>query len=1060
MYLALVEKSCHEGILSMRCRLFALRCLVVVALIQPAIADEQKAVPSDHPERAKKGLALFKSAVRTTLTKHCLDCHGGKSVKGDFDLSSRELLMSSGFVTDSADDSHLVALIEHTADPHMPFKAPKLADSTIAEIRTWIDLGAPYDSPLAEKSATPALEMIVKDSDRQFWSFRPLAVGSPPNVDDAAWCRTPIDHFVRAKQEAAKLTPNAIADRRVLIRRAYFGLIGLPPSPEQVDAFENDSDPKAWSKLIDGLLESPQYGERWARHWMDVARFAESHGYEQDYDRPNAYHYRDFLIKALNADLPYNKFVQWQLAGDELAPNDPLAMMATGFLGAGAFPTQLTEAEFESARYNELDDMVMTTGVSFLGLSIGCARCHDHKFDPIPSRDYYRMAAAFGSAIRSETQIDLSPEQNRKRQSDFDAELAAKKQAVDKYGTTQLPTKFREWLAKEPVAVPTGPWETLHIVSMESSSGTKLEQQADSSILATGTPPAKEVITVVAESFRPGVRALRVEALTHDSLPQKGPGRAGNGNFVLSDIKVAVCDSVGRASSPSRQDSNEGQDGLEAHPTVAAKLTAARATHQQNTDSLSVTASFDADPTSGWAVDAGGIGKDQAAVFDLESPVQISGAARWTITLSMNHSNPKHSLGHFRLSVSDQMQPAPEVGSSGPDAKVLHALEVLRKNIDESSDEWKTGLAWFATRDAETISLRQAVTDFEKQGPGLQLAKVMVTSEGLPHMSHHADDRGFPHFYPETHLLKRGDVHQKQEVVTAGFLKVLAPAEVEMSHWQVTPPEGWTRTSFRRATLANWMTDPKDGAGGLAARVIVNRLWQHHFGRGIVSTPNDFGVSGERPSHPELLDWLASDLIEHGWTLKRLHKQIMMSNAYMQSGEYDEARATIDRDNVLLWRRTPQRLEAEAIRDSMLAVSGKLDPTPFGPGTLDQNMTRRSVYFFIKRSQLVPMMMLFDWPEHLVSIGQRPVTTIAPQALMFMNSPQGRDYAVAFAKRLPTDSPEHTVREAWRMAFGRIPSDQESRASVQFLKQQPDANQSIVNLCQTILSMNEFVYIE
>ena len=1031
----------------MRCCLLAVLLAMLIALIYPANADEQKRLPADHPERAKKGLALFKSSVRTTLIRHCLDCHGGQSVKGDFDLSSRELLMSSGFVKDAADDSHLVALIEHTADPHMPFKKPKLPEEAIEQIRTWINLGAPYDAPLVEKSTTPALEMQVKDSDRQFWSFQTLQSITPPMVEDAAWCRTPIDQFVRARQEAVKLSPNAIADRHVLIRRAYLGLIGLPPTPEQVDAFVNDSDPDAWSKLIDELLESPQYGERWARHWMDVARFAESHGYEQDYDRPNAYHYRDFLIRALNADLPYDKFVQWQLAGDELAPNNPLAMMATGFLGAGAFPTQLTETEFESARYDELDDMVMTTGVSFLGLSIGCARCHDHKFDPIPARDYYRMAATFSSAIRAETEIDLSPEENRKRQNAFDSQLAAKKQAVAEYEKFQLPAKFREWLATAPAASPQGPWETLHVVSVESSAGTKLELQPDASILSTGTVPAQEVITIVAESFRPGVKALRIEALTHDSLPQRGPGRAGNGNFVLGDLQVKVVP----------VDVSGADDKLEAYPT---KLTAARATHQQNTDSLSVAASIDSDPVSGWAVDAGGIGKDQAAVFDLEPSTKFSGIARWTITLSMNHPNPQHTLGRFRLSVSDQAQPLPEVGSSGPDAKVLHALEVLRKSIDESSDDWKTGLAWFATSDAEMSSLRQAVLDFEKEGPGLQMAKVMVTSEGLPHMSHHADDRGFPHFYPETHLLKRGDVHQKQEVVNAGFLQVLAPAGVELSRWQVTPPEGWNRTSFRRATLANWMTDPKQGAGSLAARVMVNRLWQHHFGRGLVSTPNDFGVSGDRPSHPELLDWLASDLIEHGWTLKRMHKLIMMSQTYMQSGAHDETRAETDRENTLLWRRAPQRLEAEAIRDSMLAVSGRLDPTQFGPGTLDQNMTRRSVYFFIKRSQLIPMMMLFDWPEHLVSIGQRPVTTIAPQALMFMNSPQGQDYATAFAKRLPQDAPEQTVREAWRLAFGREPTAAESAACLQFLNQQPDADQAIMNLCQTILSMNEFVYVE
>jgi hypothetical protein len=469
-------------------------------------------------------------------------------------------------------------------------------------------------------------------------------------------------------------------------------------------------------------------------------------------------------------------------------------------------------------------------------------------------------------------------------------------------------------------------------------------------------------------------------------------------------------------------------------------------------------------------VDAGGIGKDQAAVFDFDAPVSHADGARWTITLNMNHPNPNHTLGRFRVSVSDRVQPTPEVGSTGPDARVLHALETLRKSVDEASDEWKTGLEWFASTDPEMIALTQAVRELELKGAGLQKAKVMVTSEGLPHMSHHADDRGFPHFYPETHLLKRGDVHQKQEVVAAGFLQVLAPAGKELNNWELKPPEGWTRTTFKRASLAHWMTDAQNGAGSLAARVMVNRLWQHHFGRGLVSTPNDFGVSGERPSHPELLEWLATDLIANGWTLKRMHKLIMTSQTYMQSSAHDEGRATIDRENILLWRRTPQRLEAEAIRDSMLAVSGKLDLRQFGPGTLDQNMTRRSVYFFIKRSQLIPMMMLFDWPEHLVSIGQRPVTTIAPQALMFMNSPQGRDYATTFAQRLPQDNPDQAVHDAWRLAFGRVPVDAELAASRQFLHRQQELHttagrtdataQSLVDLCQTILSMNEFVYVE
>ena len=291
------------------------------------------------------------------------------------------------------------------------------------------------------------------------------------------------------------------------------------------------------------------------------------------------------------------------------------------------------------------------------------------------------------------------------------------------------------------------------------------------------------------------------------------------------------------------------------------------------------------------------------------------------------------------------------------------------------------------------------------------------------------------------------------------------------SHWQAASSlEASSKTSLRRSRLASWMTDAEHGAGHLAARVIVNRLWQHHFGRGLVATPNDFGASGERPSHPELLDWLAQDLVAHGWQLKRLHKLIMTSSVYLQSAEFDEARAKIDRENTYLWRHTPRRLEAEAIRDSMLAVSREIDPTMYGPGTLDQNMRRRSVYFFIKRSQLIPTMMLFDWPEHLVSIGQRASTTIAPQALLFMNSPQGRQYAEGFANRLSSVADGKFAPAAYALAFGRQPNAKELALAGQFLAKQAAAHAAAgkadaarvarVDFCQALMSMNEFVYVE
>lgn len=1023
---------------------------LTASFISELSAQQVRPVPPDHVERAKKGMALFKSDVRDILLKHCFDCHGGKSVKGDFNLATQEKLTESGFVGESADDSQLIAVVAHTAEPYMPFKLSKLSEGDIEKLRTWVNLGAPYDKPLGDVVDKPKAEMQVTDEDRKFWSFQKLAPVSVPEVSEKAWCRNPIDQFIRAKQEAAQLTPNATADRRILIRRAYADLLGLPPTPEEVDAFVRDEDPMAWEKLVDRLLASPHYGERWARHWIDVARFAESHGYEQDYDRPTAYHYRDFLIRALNSDLPYDKFVQWQLAGDELDPGNPMAMMATGFLGAGAFPTQLTEAEFESARYDELDDMVMTTGVAFLGLSVGCARCHDHKYDPIPAKDYYSMAATFATAIRTEVDLDLDPVENQRRKEEFEKELTLRKSDAAKDYAEALPPRFRLWLKDNPSAENVGAWETLHVISVTSNAKSELAVQPDGSILATGKAPGKEVITVTGEVSRRNITALRVEALTHDSLPQKGPGRAGNGNFVLGNIRLEVVEDDSAAASKEL------------------RLVDARATHQQNEGSLSVKSSIDDDPVSGWAVDAGGIGKDQAAVFDLETPFAEGDKVRFRMTLAFNHPNPQHILGHFRLSVSDRPKPAPEVGASGPDGKVTRALASIRAGAAEDTDAWKTGLAWFASFDETQSRLQKVVHDLESKGAPIQRVKALITSEGLPHLSHHADDRGFPHFYPDVYLLKRGDVHQKQNVVSAGFLQTLSPAGKSIKDWTVTPPEGGTRTSFRRAALARWMTDVNEGAGSLTARVIVNRLWQHHFGRGIVASPNDFGVSGERPSHPELLDWLASNLVQNGWALKRIHRLIMTSHTYMQSGAHDEARASVDRENVLLWRRTPKRLEAEAIRDSLLSVSGKLDETQFGPGTLDQNMTRRSVYFFIKRSQLIPTMMLFDWPEHLVSIGQRPVTTIAPQALMFMNSPQGRDYATAFAGRLSGSDELVSIEQAWRYAFGRKPSDQEVAAAREFLVRQTAAHtgadnparQALIDLCQTIFSMNEFVYIE
>ena len=772
---------------------------LIASVVSPTAFADEKASEDNA------GLKLFRSHVRTDLIHHCLGCHGGKSTKGDFNIVTREALMDSGFVGESADDSYLMELVRHTAEPAMPLKQPRLADEVIKRLGDWIDLGAPYDSPLTDVVLEAAGPMIVTDEDRQFWSFQPISRPQPPEVDNDAWCRTDIDRFILAALERKGLTPNPSADARTLLRRAWFGLVGLPP---ENTAQRSNLDDAAWEQQIDELLASPQYGERWARHWMDVARFAESYGYEQDYDRPNAYHYRDFLIKAFNSDMPFDQFVKWQLAGDEFAPNDPLAQMATGFLGAGVFPTQLTEAEFESTRYDELDDMTATTGVAFLGLSVGCARCHDHKFDPIPTRDYYRMAATFTKTIRSEVELDLEPKANEERRRNFAEKTRQLTAALQEYESGQLQADFRSWIESGD-EVPTGDWVVLAPSKVESKG--EYEVLPDSSILATGKSPKQNTVTFHAKVPQQKMTALRIEALAHDSLPRRGPGLAGNGNFVLSNLTVAY----------------EAAESKRTAPTEV-ELSAATATHQQNTGELSVAASIDDNVTSGWAVDAGGIGTDNAAVFRFAEPLQPSGLGQLSIEMKFDHPNPKHVLGRLRLSVTSLAEPPVAVGGAGLDAATLAAVKAVRHGSQDPIQN-KTALAWFKATQSSWAELNKALADHTAKGAGVNLTKVQINSENVPKLSHHANGRGYPHYYEATHLLDRGDVNQKQEIVTSGLLQVLNANGEDASNWELPKPENAT-TEFTRATLATWLTDPNNVSGQLVARVIVNRVWQHHFG--------------------------------------------------------------------------------------------------------------------------------------------------------------------------------------------------------------------------------------
>jgi cytochrome c553 len=839
---------------------FILRILTTVAvLIAVKFAAAVEPVDAEHSAKMAAGLVLFKDRVRAVLLESCFKCHGGESVESGFDMTDRDKLLKGGdngavVLPHKSAESLLCKLVAHQKKPFMPHEADKLPDSAINDIAAWIDLGAPYDRPLKGGMSTDDwTQKTISPEARKFWSFRPLSLVEPPEVKNADWCRTPIDRFMLAKMETAGVTPNPPASKWQLIRRLYFDLIGLPPKPDEIDAFENNASPDAYEKVVDRLLASPHFGERWARRWLDLARFAESHGFEHDSDRPTAYHYRDFVIRAINVDLSYDTFVKWQLAGDEYEPENPLAMAATGFLAAGVHSTQITKNEAERHRYDEMDDMLATTGTAMLGLTFGCARCHDHKYDPIPQRDYYRMLSAFTTTVRSEPEIDLDHAGNKRLKERFDKEHAPFVAALERFEREQWP---------------------IHLAAL---------------------------------------KALRLASLNLRLLLPAAP-------------------------SPT-----------DASPKAAATL------------------------------------------------------------------------------------------------------------------------AWYRKLDSDWQRLNRAAEEHLKKAPKLNTTKMLVATEGLPpiRLYSQGDD-----FFKECYFLRRGDVNQKAALAKLGVLQVLDTTPDHEKHWQTAPPPG-ARTSYRRRALAEWITDRHYGAAALLARVEVNRIWQFHFGRGIVATPSDFGARGEPPTHPELLDWLAGELIAGDWRLKPIHKQIVMSAAYMQSAAANDPNAKVDPENRTFWRHPTQRLEAETIRDSLLAVSGLLDPMMFGPGTLDPASRRRSIYFTVKRSKLIPMLTIFDAPDALGGVGQRPTTTVAPQALYLMNNPQVRQYAKAFAARVAPSLEtklDTAVHSAYVTAVGREPTGEESADSLAFIELQTKSYQeagkaearqlALADFCQTLICLNEFIYVE
>lgn len=994
-----------------------------------AAAETSAPLPADHAEKMAEGLRLFQSEVATVLKQNCIKCHGGEKTKGDFDLATREDLLRGGkdgpaVVPFQSGSSTLLKMVRHEVEPAMPDKADKLSENAIATIDKWISLGAPYSEPLVAGRKPAKDKSVVTAEDKQWWSFQPIKP-----ADTGAT----VDSLILANSNGLTLAP--AAEKRVLLRRASLDLIGLPPTIDELAAFENDASPDAWEKVVDRLLAYPRYGELWARHWLDVARFAESSGFEHDYDRPNAYHYRDFVIKALNEDMPYDQFIHWQLAGDEFAPGNGFAMSATGFLGAGVFPTQITANEVERTRYDAMDDMLSTTGSAMLGLTIGCARCHDHKFDPIPTKDYYRLLSTFTTTVRSDVELDLDPKAAAEASDKWERALLPIKLAVEEAQNSVRPD-FEHWLEKPQVS---DTWMAASLDNLKSKGGATFKPLDDGSYLADGANAAQDEYTFTCQTRATGITAIKLEALAHPSMVGGGPGRAANGNIGLSNISLTATPPGGGAAQP-------------------IKLVKAAATHQQNTTNLSVAAAIEG--KGGWAVD-GKLGRDHAAVFTFAESLNLPAGS--TISVKLEFAlNTSHNIGRPRVSFSASAEPKLEA------AAIPLAVELLiRKKATTGTltDEEKQRLfAWWSPSQP-AMQKAQQVLDKHLAAKPKGTTPTMICAEGYPAIRMHTQGADF---FPETFILRRGSTDQKGEVASQSFLQVLMSDSESAKRWAFTPPTD-SKYSGRRRALASWITDTSNGAGSLAARVMANRVWLHHFGRGICPTPDDFGKSGALPSNPALLDFLAAELVKNCWKLKPLHRQILLSKAYQQSAAKDEAKELADPANATFTRRLPRRLQAETLRDQLLAVSGLLDNTMYGQGNKDERSRRRSIYFTIKRSQLMGSMVAFDAPEPLVTQGLRPTTTVAPQALLLINSAQSREWAEAFAKRIlqQPGAVSEKLDFAWKSAVGRSPSAQELESITKFLQSESADRPASepqsellewTDLAQVIFSLNEFAY--
>ena len=948
----------------------------------------------------------FAAEIEPLLIKRCSECHGPDKQKADLRLDSRAAALrpaesgKAALAPGKPEASELIRRVTSTdPDEVMPPKGPRLTPAEVASLSRWIAGGAVW----------PEVDA------RKHWSFQaPVRPRPPEDLPAKAVVRNPIDRFIVARLAKEGLGQQPEADRATLIRRVSLDLTGLPPEPSEVAAFLADRSDKAYENLVDRLLASPHYGEHMARGWLDLARYADSNGYQVDLAR-SVWPYRQWVIEAFNRNQRFDQFTVDQLAGD-LLPEPTLAQrIATGF-NRNTKVNDEGGGDAEEYRTKAVKDRVATVGTAWLGLTLNCAECHTHKYDPITQEEYYRFYAFFNnSADSGNYSLGPSVEVPKPDLADSEAHLARRlketREALDRAGE-ELQAARSSW--EKSVARKPDPWRTLKLVNAHSTGGSGYTNLADGSLLGTGVNPIYDTITVEAETDLTGITAVMLEVLPDPSLPKNGPGRWGaSGNFILDEFSMAAAPRRG----PVPAETN---------------LFFAGATADWEQQYYRAEHAVDRNPKTGWAIGPR-FGERHFLVARLQKPAGYAGGSRLTFRFEHYHGN-SHCIGRFRLSVTTEkdpqrLWPLPDevrVAAARPEGQRSSAQSDLLAASQRSASER------VRTLERELFVLEQQ----RKQRAAQKFTTLVMQERSEPKPR-------------ETYIHVRGDFLTRGPVVQPGTPAVFPPL-----------PKG---LPANRLALARWLVDP---ANPLTARVTVNRFWERCFGTGLVKTSEDFGRQGEAPSHPELLDWLATEFMASGWDVKAMQRLIVMSATYRQVAATDATRLEKDFYNRLLSRGPRFRLDAEMIRDQALAVSGLLQTKVGGPSVhpvqvpnlwkeigflrpeigMDEwpvsdgpDLYRRALYTFWRRVCTYPTLATFDAPSREVCVSRRPRTNTPLQALAGLNEPTLLEAARVFGQRIlaeggPDDASR--VEYAFRRCLGRAPTEPEQRRLLDFVRQQ------------------------